>query len=72
MCISVSGLNFKLKREQDTAVKSMLMNRDVLAVLPTGHGKSIVFQTYVMASEHRTTRLGPSIPPVLSQSPSLL
>jgi len=46
---SVSSLNFKLEKEHDTAVKSMLMIRNVLAVLPTGYGKS----TYVMASEHR-------------------
>ena len=27
----------------------MLMHRDVLAVLPTGYGKSLAFQAYVMA-----------------------
>jgi ATP-dependent DNA helicase RecQ len=48
---SVSGLSFKLKKEQDTAVKNLLSNRDVLAVLPTGYGKSLIFQTYVMAAQ---------------------
>jgi len=33
-------LNFKLKREQDIAVESMLMNQDVLVLLPTAYGKS--------------------------------
>lgn len=40
---SVSGLNLELKKEQETAVKRMLMDRDVLAVLPTGYGKSLIF-----------------------------
>ena len=35
---SVSGLIFKLK-EQDTAVKNLLSNRDVLAVLLTAYFK---------------------------------
>ena len=37
--------------EQKTAVKSMLMDRDVIPVLPTGYGKSLIFHTYVMARE---------------------
>ena len=32
-------------------MKSLLLNRDVLAVLPTGYGKSLVFQCYVAARE---------------------
>ena len=49
---SVSGLSFKLKKEQDTAVKNLLSNRDeILAILPTGYGKSLIFQTYVMAAQ---------------------
>ena len=46
---SVSSLN--VWKEQETAVKGLLMGRDVLAVLPTGYGKSFIFQTYVMASK---------------------
>jgi len=50
---SVYSLNFELKKEQETAVKlkGLLMGRDVLAVLPTGYGKSFIFQTYVMAGK---------------------
>ena len=48
---AVSGVSFKLKIEQESAVKSLLLNRDVLAVLPTGYGKSLVFQCYVAARE---------------------
>ena len=48
---AVPGVSFKLKKEQESAVKSLLLNRDVLAVLPTGYGKSLVFQCYVAARE---------------------
>ena len=48
---AVSGVSFKLKKEQESAVKSLLLNRDVLAVLPTGYGKSLCFQCYVAARE---------------------
>ena len=34
-----------------TAAKSMLMYRDVLAVLPTGYGKNLIFQAVVMARD---------------------
>ena len=34
------GLNFSLKEEQKTAVKELFKGRDVVAVLPTGFGKS--------------------------------
>ena len=32
-------------------MKSLLLNRDVLAVLPTGYGNGLVFQCYVAARE---------------------
>ena len=40
----VSG--FKLRQEQVIAVKTLLSNRDVFAVLPTGYGKSLIFQFF--------------------------
>ena len=46
---SVSGLIFRSKKEQDTAVKNLLSNRDVHAVLPPGYSKS--FQMHVMARD---------------------
>ena len=58
---SVSGLNLELKKEQETAVKSLLMERDVLAVLPTGYDKSLIFQTYVMAAEQLINATNASI-----------
>ena len=47
----VSGVSFKLKKEQESTVKSLLLNRDVLAVLRTRYGKSLVFQCYVASRE---------------------
>jgi len=37
---------FNLKREQEIAFESMLMNRDLLVVLPTGHGKPVKFHKH--------------------------
>ena len=42
------GLNFSLKEEQKTAVKELFEGRDVVAVLPTGFGKSLIFQLLVL------------------------
>ena len=35
---------FKFKPEQEVAVKSLLDGKDVLAVLPSGYSKSLIFQ----------------------------
>ena len=48
---SESGVHFQLKEQQVTAVKNLLLNHDVLAVLPTGYGKSLIFQSFVVAKE---------------------
>ena len=37
-----------LKKEQDLAIKSLLGEKDVMAVLPTGFGKSLVFQVFAI------------------------
>ena len=37
---------YNLKTEQEQAVKGLLSGKDVLAVLPTGFGKSLIFQTF--------------------------
>jgi superfamily II DNA helicase RecQ len=44
-----SSCKFVLKTEQETAVKELLKGNDVLAVLPTGFGKSIIFIVYLLA-----------------------
>ena len=45
---SKNGLSLSLKPEQKEAIKSLLQGLDVLAVLPTGFGKSLIFQLYVL------------------------
>ena len=37
---------FKLKPEQEVAVKSLLHGKDVLVVLPTGYGKRLLYQMF--------------------------
>ena len=39
----LSSLDLDLKREQGQAVKELYAGQDVLAVLPTGFGKSRIF-----------------------------
>ena len=45
---SKSSREVHLKKEQDIAIKSLLKEKDVLAVLPTGFGKSLVFQVFAV------------------------
>ena len=40
-----------LKREQEIAVKELLAGRDVMAILPTGLGKSLIFTYFAIAKE---------------------
>ena len=39
------GISLKLRTEQKEAVTTLLSRQDLLAVLPTGFGKSLIFQT---------------------------
>lgn len=39
----------KLKKEQERAVLALLEKKDVFAVLPTGFGKSLIYQSYSIA-----------------------
>ena len=45
----LGGLVFKQKQEK--AVKNLLEGKDVFAVLPTGFGKSLIYQSFIMAKE---------------------
>ena len=40
-----------LKSEQKEAVLSLLSGKDIFAVLPTGFGKSLIYQSFVFARE---------------------
>ena len=42
--------SLELKVEQRNAVESLLERDDVLAVFPTGYGKSLIFQVFVVAA----------------------
>ena len=42
---------FVLKREQETAVKELLCENNVMAILPTGFGKSLIFTVFALARE---------------------
>ena len=48
---ATANVQFQLKEREVTAVKSLLLNHDVLAVLPTGYEKSLIFQSFVVAKE---------------------
>ena len=47
----VAHSEFKLKPEQEVAVMSLLDGKDVLAMLPTGYGKSLIYQMFVSLRE---------------------
>ncbi len=38
-----------LKKEQETAVENLILGNNVLAVLPTRFGKSMIFTIYLLA-----------------------
>ena len=44
-----SGRETVLKPERESSVRALLVDRDVLAVLRTGYGKSLIYQMFVRA-----------------------
>ena len=57
-----SELGFVLKPEQKNTVESLLRGKDVFGVLPTGFGKSLIYQLFVLAkSQMPTTSSWPTI-----------
>ena len=42
---------FALKAEQKKAIRHLFERKDVLAVLPTGYGKSLIFQLLVLLAK---------------------
>ena len=45
------GFSHKLRQEQKSSVKQLFTGEDVLAVLPTGFGKSMIFQLLALVRE---------------------
>jgi ATP-dependent DNA helicase RecQ len=50
----------KADEQKDLAVKSLLSGRDVVAILPTGFGKSLIFQLFAIAKSIEATRANTS------------
>ena len=49
--------SLELKVEQREALNSLLDGSDVLAVLPTGYGKSLIFQLLVLVGKEERRKL---------------
>ena len=49
--LSGLGLSLELRSEQKQAVMTLLPSRDLLAILPTGFGKSLIFQLLIRVKE---------------------
>ena len=47
---------FSLKKEQESAMRHIFNGKDVMAILPTGFGKSLIFQLFVMMCGVRSKR----------------
>ena len=45
--LSHFGMSRKLRTEQTKAIRTLVSRGDLLAVLPTGFGKSLIFQVLV-------------------------
>ncbi len=61
----------KLHPEQRDAIRAIRKGRDVLAVLPTGYGKSLIYQVPAMMSERPTLVISPLIALMRDQERSL-
>ena len=50
-----SSFDFELKPEQEQAVQGLLNGKDILAILPTGFGKSVIYQTFANLRKSKGT-----------------
>jgi len=57
--LSSAKISFTIKEEQKLAIKNLYFGRDVLGVLPTGFGKTLIFQLLVLLHSERLRREGP-------------
>ena len=49
----VTTREFTLKPKQEVAVRALLDGKDVLALLPTGYGKNMIYQMFVHAKDYQ-------------------
>ena len=61
----------RLHPEQERAIESVLAGRDTLAVLPTGYGKSLIYQLPALLAERPTIVVSPLIALMADQEKSL-
>ena len=61
----------KLRPEQEEALAALIEKRDTLVVLPTGSGKSLIYQIYAMLSDGPVITLFPLIALMKDQERSL-
>ena len=54
----IRGLNFALRKEQQEALKSLFLGKDVVAILPTGFEKSLIFQLLILLTSEKFHRQG--------------
>ena len=57
LCATCLG-GLVLKRKQKEALSRLLEGKDVLAVLPTGFGKSLIYQSFILAKEMVESSVG--------------
>ena len=49
--LSERGFNRELRQEQKSSVKQLFTGGDLLAVLPSGFGKSLTFQLFALVND---------------------
>ena len=45
--LNETGMVLSLEKEQESAMRHIFNGKDVMAILPTGFGKSLIFQLFV-------------------------
>lgn len=60
-CLSDLGMSRELRVEQTDAISTLVSGKDLLAVLPTGFGKSLIFQMLVRIKQIMTGKLSSAV-----------
>ena len=61
MMLTWMDLGFVLKVEQKEDVESHLRGKDIFGVLPTGFGKSVIFQLFVLMKNRASSSPNTSV-----------
>ena len=56
--LNLRGRRFNLKPEQEKALQCLFLKRDVIGILPTGFGKSLIFQLLALLTSEVFRRRG--------------